>query len=254
MEKSIRIGLIGDYNPEVKAHIAIPRAVALASHTKAIEAETSWLPTPLLESLAEEQLFTYDALWCVPASPYVSMDGALRGIRFAREHEYPFLGTCGGFQHTVIEYARNVLGLKEADHAESNPTAIMPIMVPLTCSLMDTQGTIQLLPNTRISKIYGSSETVERYFCNFGLNPNFKSLFEQSEMQITGVDDNGEARVIELAHHPFFIGTLFQPELSAFTVVAHPLIMAFLQAIDESARARASPTLTIHELDCKAHP
>jgi len=59
-------------------------------------------------------------------------------------------------------------------------------------------------------------------------------------MQITGVDDNGEARVIELAHHPFFIGLLFQPELSAFTDVAHPLIVAFLQAISESARARAS--------------
>jgi CTP synthase (UTP-ammonia lyase) len=235
MTRSIRIGLIGDYDPEVKAHIAIPRAVVLASHTKAIEAETSWLPTPLLESLTEEQLSTYDAFWCVPASPYVSMDGALRGIRFAREHGCPFLGTCGGFQHAVIEYARNVLGLTEADHAESNPTAKMPIMVPLSCSLMDAQGTIQLLPNTRISKFYGSRETVERYFCNFGLNPNFKSLLEQSEMQITGVDDNGEARVIELAHHPFFIGTLFQPELSAYANVAHPLILAFLQAIAETS-------------------
>jgi CTP synthase (UTP-ammonia lyase) len=231
--KSIRIGLIGDYNPEVKAHIAIPRAVALAAHINGCDAETSWLPTPLLESLAEEELSTYDALWCVPASPYVSMDGALRAIRFAREHGYPFLGTCGGFQHAVIEYARNVLGLTKADHAESNPAASMPIMVRLTCSLMDEQGTVRLLPNTRISAIYGSSETVERYFCNFGLNPDFRPLLEQSEMQITGVDEDGEARVIELAHHPFFIGTLFQPELSAFAEVAHPLIIAFLQAIAE---------------------
>jgi hypothetical protein len=90
----------------------------------------------------------------------------------------------GGFQHAVIEYARNVLGLTEADHAESNPTAIIPIIAPLTCSLMDAQGTIQLLPNTRISKIYDSSETVERYFCNFGLNPDFRSLLEQSERMI----------------------------------------------------------------------
>jgi len=231
MTRSIRIGLIGDYNPEVKAHIAIPRAVALTSHTKSFEAETSWLPTPLLESLSEEELSTFDALWCVPASPYVSMDGALRAIRFARENGYPFLGTCGGFQHAVIEFARNVLGLTEADHAESNPSAIVPIIAPLTCSLIDAQGTIQLLPNTRISNIYGKSQTTERYFCNFGLNPKFRLLLEQNEMQITGVDDKGEARVIELAHHPFFISTLFQPELSAFTDVAHPLISAFLQAI-----------------------
>ena len=231
MTRSIRIGLIGDYNPKVKAHIAIPRAVALAAHVKGFDSNTSWLPTPLLESLSEEELFSYDALWCVPASPYVSMDGALRAIRFARENGYPFLGTCGGFQHAVIEFARNVLGLTEADHAESNPSAIVPIIAPLTCSLIDAQGTIQLLPNTHISNIYGKSETIERYFCNFGLNPEFRSLLEQSEMQITGVDDKGEARVIELAHHPFFIGTLFQPELSAFTDVAHPLISAFLQAI-----------------------
>ncbi len=240
MTRSIRIGLIGDYNPEVKAHIAIPRAVGLAGRASTIEAETSWLPTPLLESLAEDELSSYDALWCVPASPYASMDGALRGIRFAREHGYPFLGTCGGFQHAVIEYARNVLGLAEADHAESNPDAVMPIMVPLSCSLMDARGTIQLLPNTRISRIYGRGTTVERYFCNFGLNPDFRSLLEQSDMQITGVDDNGEARVIELDHHPFFIETLFQPELSAFADVAHPLIVAFLQAIAEGARAETS--------------
>jgi CTP synthase (UTP-ammonia lyase) len=235
MTKSIRIGLIGDYDPEVKAHIAIPRAVALASHTNSFDAEIHWLPTPLLESNDEHALSTYDAFWCVPGSPYASMDGALCAIRFARERGYPFLGTCGGFQHTIIEYARNVLGLTEADHAESNPTATMPIIAPLTCSLVGAQGTIRLLPNSRISAIYGSSETVERYHCNYGLNSNFKSLLEQSEMQITGEDSDGETRVIELAHHPFFIGTLFQPELSAFAGVAHLLIMAFLQAIDETS-------------------
>src|SRR5437764_1160764 len=156
MTKSIRIGLIGDYNPEVKAHIAIPRAVALASRTKAIEAETSWLPTPLLESLAEEELSTYDALWCVPASPYASMDGALRAICFAREHGYPFLGTCGGFQHAVIEYARNALGLSEADHAESNPDAAMPLVSRLTCPLPGARGNIRLKPGSRLGAIYGN--------------------------------------------------------------------------------------------------
>jgi CTP synthase (UTP-ammonia lyase) len=235
MTRSIRIGLIGDYNPEVKAHFAIPRAVALASHTKSFEAETSWLPTPLLESLAKEELSTFNAFWCVPGSPYASMDGALNAIRFAREHKYPFLGTCAGFQHAIIEYARNVLGLTEADHTESNPTTTIPIISPLACSLVEAQGTVRLLPNSRIDAIYGSSETVERYFCSYGFNPNFKSLFEQSEMHITGVDIDGTARVIELAHHPFFIGTLFQPELSAFTNVVHPLITAFLQAIAETS-------------------
>src|SRR5437667_11054099 len=232
MRRELAIGLIGDYDPNVKAHLAIPKALELAAKVVGCEVDQVWVATDSLDE-GVEILGGLQGFWCVPASPYASMEGALRAIGFARRNRRPFLGTCGGFQHAVIEYARNVLGLREADHAESNPTAIMPIIAPLTCSLKDAQGTVQLLPNTRIFKIYGSSKTVERYFCNFGLNPDFRSLLEQSEMQITGVDDSGEARVIELAHHPFFIGTLFQPELSAFADVAHPLIVAFLQAIIE---------------------
>src|SRR5215472_517831 len=111
MTSKIRIGLIGDFNPSVKAHIAIPQAVALAANALACAAETSWLATPQLEHNATELLSAYDALWCVPASPYASMEGALSAIRFARERGIPFLGTCGGSQHAIIEYARNVLGL-----------------------------------------------------------------------------------------------------------------------------------------------
>src|SRR6266567_3461463 len=126
MTNAIRIGLIGDFNSQVKAHIAIPRAVKLAANALGCEAETFWLATPLLEHNPEQLLSAYDALWCVPASPYESMKGALNAIRFAREHGVPFLGTCGGVQHAIIEYARNVLGLTEADHAESNPSTGLP--------------------------------------------------------------------------------------------------------------------------------
>lgn len=237
MANTTRIGLIGDFNLEVRAHTAIPRALALASDEGTYDAETSWLATPLLaERNAEQLLSTFDAFWCVPGSPYESMEGALNAIRFARERGYPFLGTCGGFQHTLIEYARNVLGLIEADHAESNPAAALPLIAPLACSLVGAQGTIQLQPGSRISSIYGSNQTLESYFCNYGFNSQFQSLFEDGEMRITGVDSNGEARVIELIPHPFFIATLFQPELSAFSGVSHPLVAAFLQAACSYAR------------------
>ncbi len=130
MASNIRIGLIGDFSPAVKAHIAIPRAVALVAKALACAAETSWLATPLLEHNTAELLSAYDALWCVPASPYASMEGALSAICFAREQNIPFLGTCGGSQHAIIEYARNVLGLAEADHAETNPSAPLPLIAP----------------------------------------------------------------------------------------------------------------------------
>jgi CTP synthase (UTP-ammonia lyase) len=88
--------------------------------------ELEWLATPLLEQQNEQMLGKYQAFWAVPATPYASMEGALNGFKFAREQRVPFLGTCGGYQHMIIEYARNVLGLTGANHAESNPAVLTP--------------------------------------------------------------------------------------------------------------------------------
>src|SRR5262249_4000297 len=147
------------------------QAVALAANALTYDAETSWLATPLLEHDIEQSLIAYDALWCVPASPYASMEGALSAIRFARERGIPFLGTCGGSQHAIIEHARNVLGLAGADHAETNPSALVPLIAPLSCSLVEVQDTIYLKPGSRIAAIYGRTEIVEGYHCSYGLNP-----------------------------------------------------------------------------------
>ena len=119
MTQPLLVGLIGDYQPEVKAHQAIPRALALAGIELGIAVEPIWLATPRLEGDVRKLLAGFDRLWAVPATPYDSMEGALNAIRYAREQQVPFLGTCGGFQHAIIEFARSVLGLSEADHAEA---------------------------------------------------------------------------------------------------------------------------------------
>jgi CTP synthase (UTP-ammonia lyase) len=89
----IRIGLIGDFHSTYQAHQAIPRAVALAASDLGCHAEVTWLPTVRVAEEGEAALADFDGLWCVPGSPYESMDGALRGIRFARERGKPFVGT-----------------------------------------------------------------------------------------------------------------------------------------------------------------
>src|SRR5262245_29707026 len=122
---TVRIGLVGDYNEAVPAHQAIPRALVFAADALALTVQAEWLPT---EEIREEQLTVFDGLWCVPASPYRSMEGALRAIRFAREQHRPFLGTCGGFQHAIVEYARSVLGWADAEHAETAPEAARPVI------------------------------------------------------------------------------------------------------------------------------
>src|SRR5260370_1623394 len=118
--------------------------------------ETAWLLTRSVEHAVKERLGGYDALWSVPASTYESMEGALRAIRFAREHAVPFLGTCGGSQHALIEYARHFLGLTEADHAESNPEAELPVIAPLACSPVEATGTIFLKRDSPIAAISGT--------------------------------------------------------------------------------------------------
>lgn len=235
----IRFGLIGDYGPNVKAHRAIPIALKMAGEIAGCEVEPVWLPTETLVAGIETDLASFDALWCVPASPYRSMKGALRGIRFARESGRPFLGTCGGFQHTLIEYARNVLGLAEADHAESNPGASRLLITPLACALRDTSGTINLFDGTRIMEIYGREQVVEEYNCSFGLSASARSLFDGTPLRITGEDTEGEVRVVELEDHPFFIATLFQPERRALKGEAHPLVNVYVRAALEARIAQA---------------
>ena len=122
MTSSILIGLVGDYDAAVPAHQAIPRALALAAAAIGRPIVAEWVPTPEIRD--ESRVAAFDGIWCVPASPYRSMEGALCAIRFAREKSRPFLGTCGGFQHAIVEYARTVLGWSDAEHAETAPEVI----------------------------------------------------------------------------------------------------------------------------------
>jgi len=182
--------------------------------------EAVWIATPALEAECVEKLSAFNALWTVPASPYRSKDGALNGIRYAREKGIPFLGTCGGFQHMVIEFARSVLELAVADHAEDNPSASLLLVAPLTCSVSEQTHIFHLTAGTMIAEIYGRLEISEQYgICNYGLNPEYAPMLAEAGLRTAGVDANGEVRLMEYERHPFFVGTLFQPERSALKEV-----------------------------------
>lgn len=236
----LTLGLVGDYRPEVTSHVAIPRAIELAAAQLGLEAQSVWLATPKVEAEGESLLEGFDALWCVPASPYASMEGALTAIRFAREQGKPFLGTCGGFQHAVIEFARAVAGLQQADHAESNPDSDELVITPLTCAVNEQTHTFLLRPGSRAASIYGQEKITEQYgFCSYGINDRYLETLVAKGLVVSGVaEDSGEPRIIELPTHPFFLATLYQPERSALKQVSHPLALAWLRA---ATPARALP-------------
>lgn len=147
----------------------------------------------------------------------------------ARRAGTPLLGTCGGFQHIVIEYARNVLGLTDADHAESNPYASRLVVTPLTCSLAGQRLDVDVRPGSVAFQLTGPRLT-ENYYCNFGLNPEYQDALDRAGLRIAATSADGEVRIMELPGHPFFMGTLFVPQASSTPEQPHPLVTGFLKA------------------------
>ena len=229
----MKIGLVGDHNENVTAHRAIPAALALASRDLSINPEIYWINS---EDIPRFDLASFSGLWCIPASPYKSMDNVLRLINFARSEDLPFLGTCGGYQHAALEFARNALGYGHADNGEVNPGAEMPLISALACKLVEVTDQIQLEENSRIASICGSSLISEEYRCGFGVNREYLPIFDGSEMNFTGFDSDGDPRVLEIKKSRFFIGTAFQPERSALRNQSHPIVRAFLQAAKDAGR------------------
>ncbi len=227
VKNTLRIALVGDYNPDVLAHQAIPLAIDDAAAVLEVTADYDWLATTELTS--PEDLVGYDAIWLVPASPYKNADAAFIAARYARENSVPFLGTCGGFQHALIEYARNVLGWQDAAHAETDTEGRM-VIAPLTCSLVEQSDAIELRANTLIARAYGQEEIEEGYHCNYGVSLEFAKELEKGDMRVTGWDAQGEIRAVELVTHPFFIATLFQHERAALAGRPAPLVQALLRA------------------------
>jgi CTP synthase (UTP-ammonia lyase) len=239
----VRIGILGDFNPEFRSHHATNDALQHAARKLGMKVESEWLPTSSLTGPgAEKKLESYDGLWASPGSPYKSFDGMLKGIEFARRRDWPFLGTCGGFQYAFIEFARDVLNIKDADSAENNSGSKNIIIYPVACAVPDHKGTapklsgtvpeIKLRPGSYLQSFYGKDKEIvtEEFFCNFEINPDFEWTTMEAGFPVVARGPQGEIRAIESPTHRFYVATLFQPQLSSTEKNPHPLVLAFVQA------------------------
>ena len=237
----MRIGIVGDYDPASPTLPSIEKSIQHAAEYLKITAEAAWLPTPsLLVPDLDTKLETFDGFWAAPGSPYKSFDGMLRGIEFARRREWPFLGTCGGFQYALIECARNVLGMKDADSAENNPKSGQIVISPVSCAvpnrakdapkLSGPVNGIRLRPGSLLHSFYKKDVIEEEFFCNYEVNPDFEWAFVEAGFPVVARGEKNEPRAIECDGHRFFIATLFQPQLSSKPKKPHPVIVEFLRA------------------------
>jgi CTP synthase (UTP-ammonia lyase) len=234
----VHVAIVGDRDPAIVAHQGVERSLALGDTSPEQHLVPEWLSTDTIAALDDARLERADGVWCVPVSPYRSEAGALAAIRHARERGVPFLGTCGGFQHAVLEYARHVLGQADACHAETAPEGALQVIAPLACALVEQSEEVDVVVDSRLHRIVGAGTTTEGYHCSFGVHPELESRLFGHPLVVCARGAGKEVRAIELREHPFFVGTLFQPERKALTGVVHPLVAAFFAAARAHAAAR----------------
>ena len=227
MKRSIAI--IGEYTPTFPPHVSTSTAIEHSRSASGIDVHGIWVSTEDIDKTVFER---FSGIWVAPGSPYKNIDNTLWAIRYARENGIACFGTCGGFQHMIIEYARNVLGIKHASHAEYDPYASNLFITQLDCSLTGREMELTFSSGSQVAEIYGETSAIERYYCDFGLNPDYVSRLKSGPLRITGSDNDGETRVIELPGHPFFVGTLFVPQARSTADQPHPLVTAFMKAVD----------------------
>lgn len=230
---SYEIVLLGDQDASILAHQAIPQALALTATALGVTLRPRWLPT--VE--ADGALAGCAGLWCVPGSPYRNRDGVLATIRTAREQQIPFLGTCGGLQYALLEYAHSVLGWADAAHAEEDPLASRALLAPLSCARVEFYNEILVAPDSRLMAVGGSQRAQATYRCRFGVNPDYLPALLAAGWRVLAWDEEEVPVAFELASQPCHFGTLYQPEREALVGQVPSAVRAWLEGVIAARRS-----------------
>jgi CTP synthase (UTP-ammonia lyase) len=223
-----KIAIIGEYYDNFEPHTSLNKSLDYLHDD--FDFEYEWIDTELVDKERDKLLKNYSGIWSAPGSPFKSLDGALYAITFARMNDIPHLGTCAGFQHAVIELARNLLGIGDAQHEEYDAESSTLFVNKLVCSIAGKTMDVYLKGGTLAHKLYGLDETKEDYYCNFGINPAFKNYLDHPQIAIAGVDQDDEIR-IEILSNKFFLITLFVPQTKSVPGAPHPLIKGFIKTV-----------------------
>jgi CTP synthase (UTP-ammonia lyase) len=223
-----KIALVAEWSPTSENHRATEEALRHSSDKLGVKLDYEWVMTSSFDPAC---VTTFDGIW-LTTGEYRNRDAVMEGVRIAREAGIPSFGTCSGFQFLVLSLARDLLGIAGGSHEEYDPDGGVVIVSRLACSLRGREMTIALVEGTRVQRLYGAMTAGERYYCQFGVNPEFVDRFRSSPVRIAGSDAEGVIRILELPDHPFFIGTLFVPQRRSTPGATHPLIDGFVQAVE----------------------
>lgn len=237
----IKIGLIGKYVELPDAYKSINESFIHAGarneckvNLKAIHSED------ITRENAAEKLAGLDGVLVAPGFGSRGIEGKIEAIRHVRENNIPFFGICLGMQCAVIEYGRNVLGLKNADSTEINEATEHPVisMMEEQKKVVNKGGTMrlgsyscELKKGTKAAAIYGKTKISERHRHRYEFNNSYLEQYEKAGMIASGINpENNLVEIVELKNHPFFVGGQFHPELKSTVANPHPLFVNFVAA------------------------
>lgn len=240
-EKEVTVALVGKYIQLHDAYISVVEALkhgAVANHA---QVHIKWVDSETVTPENAAQLLGGVSGILVPGGfGDRGIEGKINSIRYAREHQIPFLGLCLGMQLSIVEFARNVLGLKDAHSAELDPSTSHPVihLMPDQDGIEDIGGTLRLgsypciLDQTsRSYALYGEKTIHERHRHRYEVNNDYRRLLTENGMLLSGLSpDNRIVEMVELPDHPWFIGTQAHPELKSRPNRPHPLFQGFIGA------------------------
>ncbi len=218
-----RIALVGDRDPKYLTHRELDASIALMP----AGVEARWVAT---DGPDAHRLDGFDALWILPGTPYRDERPVFTAIEHARTSGVPILGTCGGFQHMLVEFARNVAGMPDAGHAETDPDAGVHVVSALACGLVGKRRTVTTVPGTLVAELCGEAPFTGFHWCSYGLDPAHLERLVAAGLVVAATAADAGVEAVELPGHPFYVATLFQPQVgSSASGELHPLVAALVQ-------------------------
>jgi CTP synthase len=245
--KSVRVAIVGKYNALKDAYLSILESLNHAAISHRALLELVWVDAgSTTRENVERRLRKVDGVLVPYGFDYRGMEGKIEAIRYARENGVPLLGLCVGLQVAVIEFARNVCGLGNANSSEFDPHTPHPVIDKMASQqqVAEKGGTMRLgsypchlLKGSLAAEAYGTSKIKERHRHRFEVNPKYHKQLQDAGLVFSGMSPDGTlVEIVELKNHPYFLAVQFHPEFKGRPTRPHPLFAKFVERMLHSAQ------------------
>ena len=241
LQGTVKIALVGKYMQLQDAYLSVSESLRHGGFANGVNVEIGYIDSETIkEDNAEQVLAGYDGILVPGGFGNRGIEGKILAVKYAREHKVPFLGICLGMQMAVVEFSRNVLGLKDASSAEFSSTTENPVIhiMETQKTVTDKGGTMRLgaypchiEKDTLAYTIYGQEDISERHRHRYEYNNSYKERLEAAGLKCSGTSPDGTlVEIVENVNHPFFIGVQFHPEFKSRPDRPAPLFASLVKA------------------------